>query len=224
MKKIALILFCVTYINSNSIIHLTSIKKQYAESQNIEKYENFKKQLIKYYESGEFDSELEKICQKAVEHLLKIPKPENGAIIFDIDETALSHYPLCKEKNFNWSLDDDIIPYRQKAICPAIEPVLKFYKLLMNEGYKIIFLTSRRNSTYNATHKNLIEQGYHKFEELILMPMDLFKKGMKHELWKANVRSDLSKKYNIVASISDSQKDFEGGNTGYQIKLPNYLY
>lgn len=221
MKKIISILLLITFINISPIMHLNSIKKDYAND--YEKFEYYKEQLMKYYESGEFDNEVEQICKKALKYLLSLPKLEN-TIIFDIDETALSHYPLFKEKKFIWSLDNDIIPYRQKAICPAIKPILQFYKSLISNNYKVIFLTSRRYSVYEATYKNLLKEGFTQFEELILIPMDLFDSGIKHEVWKANVRKELSKRYNIVASISDNQKDFEGGNTGYCIKIPNYFY
>ncbi len=205
-------------------MHLTSIKKEYGKDQNLEKLKHNKQRLIKYYESGEFEEEVERICQNALVQLASIAKTENSAVIFDVDETCLSHYPLCKEKDFVWSLDNDIIPYRQKAICPAIKPVLKFFQSIKKANYKIIFITSRRDLTYEATLKNLVKEGFINFDELILLPMSLFQKGIKHELWKAEVRKELAKKYTIDASISDSQKDFEGGNTGYCIKIPNYLY
>ena len=30
--------------------------------------------------------------------------------------------------------------------------------------------------------------------------------------------------YSIVATVGDQWSDFEGGHTGYKVKLPNYLY
>jgi hypothetical protein len=30
--------------------------------------------------------------------------------------------------------------------------------------------------------------------------------------------------YNIIANIGDQSSDLYGGNSGYKIKLPNYLY
>jgi len=182
-----------------------------------------KEKLISYYEFDQYNTEVENICKEGLLNILKLEKKDNSAIVFDIDETILTDYPFFKEKNFEWTIED-AFEFRKKGISQVIKPVFEFYKELIKLGFKIIFLTSRRDSLNEITIKNLTDFGINQYSELILLPIDLFNASIKHHEWKAKVRQELSNKYNIAASISDSKKDFEGGNTGYCIKLPNYLY
>ena len=74
-----------------------------------------------------------------------------------------------------------------------------------------------------ATRRNLIEQGYTKFDTLIVRSEA--ERNLSAASFKLQKRNELVKNgYDIIASVGDQQSDFEGGNTGYEIKLPNYLY
>jgi len=224
LKNIIITIFFITvgFIKSE-LLNLVKINSKFALDKDQIRFEDQRNKVINYYETGDFEKQVTIICHKALKELL-IVKKDNCVIIFDIDETALSNYPFFKEKNYIWSLNEEVVVFRQKMVCPVIQPVLEFYSELIKAGFKIIFLSSRRDSLYQATLKNLHNAGFAKFEELILLPMDLLNAGVKHGLWKAQKREELSKRYNIVGSISDSPKDFIGGNTGYNILFPNYLY
>ena len=74
----------------------------------------------------------------------------------------------------------------------------------------------------DATQKNLLLYGYNNFDTLICKPGDI---NTKTGEFKARVRNELSLKgLEIIISVGDQESDFEGGNTGLKVKIPNYLY
>jgi len=212
---------------SQSLISLKDAKKQFAN--NSEQLKNIKTKIQTYYEAQDqnkesvYEKEVRTICQTALDKHFKTHKvTEKSAIIFDIDETVLSDYPFFKEKNFEWTADEAFL-FRFKKVCTPIRPVRDFFNELKKLGYKLIFLTSRRDTLYQATTENLANTEY-VYDELILLPIKLFEQHVSHGAWKFEVRKELSKKYDIIGSVGDSQSDFEGGCCGVMVKLPNYLY
>lgn len=175
-----------------------------------------------YYESGEFDRECAKIIDAAINQIDGIKLTGNPAIVFDIDETALSNYEYTKEIGFGYvyKLWDE---WQQKGIAPAIKDTKRFYDYLLSKNIHVIFVTGRYTEVSEATKRNLIEKGYTKFDTLIIRS-DNERKIAATE-WKAAKREELvSKGYNIIACIGDQWSDLVGGNTGIKIKLPSYLY
>ena len=175
-----------------------------------------------YYESGGFDRECAKIIDDAIDQLDGIKLTGKPAVVFDIDETALSNYEYTKEIGFGYvyKLWDE---WQQKGIAPAIKDTKRFYDYLLSKNIHVIFITGRYSEVGKATKRNLIEQGYAKFDTLIIRS-DGERKIPAAE-WKAAKREELaSKGYNIIACIGDQWSDLAGGNTGIKIKLPNYLY
>ena len=175
-----------------------------------------------YYESGEFDRECAKIIDDAINRMDGIKLTGKPAVVFDIDETALSNYEYTKEIGFGYvyKLWDE---WQQKGIAPVIKDTKRFYDYLISKNIHIIFITGRNAEVGEATKGNLLEQGYTKYDTLIIRS-DSERKIPAAE-WKAAKREELvSKGYNIIACIGDQLSDFAGGNTGYKIKLPNYLY
>ena len=175
-----------------------------------------------YYESGGFDRECAKIIDDAIDQLDGIKLTGKPAVVFDIDETALSNYEYTKEIGFGYfyKLWDE---WQQKGIAPAIKDTKRFYDYLLSKNIHVIFITGRYSEVGKATKRNLIEQGYAKFDTLII------RSGNERKIpaaeWKAAKREELaSKGYNIIACIGDQWSDLAGGNTGIKIKLPNYLY
>lgn len=227
MLIISTILKSEVKIPSRKIKNLKDIRKEFKnEPEKLNFYINLVKE---YYDSGAYEKEVTKICNKSKKYfnnlLIQNSVKENDTIIFDVDETALSSYELYRSKNLIWGKYSDTDTYRQQAKCKAIKPILDLYNFLKNQGYKIIFITTRKADLYNGTYENLIKEGYTGFETLILLPIEVAaNKNIKHEDWKIRARKVLSAKYNIIALISDSEKDFIGGYTGHKIKLPNYLY
>lgn len=181
-----------------------------------------KNEVQNYYESGNFDRECSKIIDRAISYLDKKKITEKSVVVFDIDETALSNYQYTKEIGFGYiykSWND----WQQKGKAPAIKNTKRFYDYLISKNIQIVFLTGREAETREATQRNLIEQGYTKFDTLIVRSEA--ERNLSAAVFKLQKRNELVKNgYDIIASVGDQSSDFTGGNTGYEIKLPNYLY
>ncbi|MDR3646339.1 MAG: HAD family acid phosphatase [Candidatus Babeliales bacterium] len=223
MNFVKLILLTIPfYVISDEIISIPKAKAQFNIDKNYTNFEHHKQKVKDYYEH-QYHNDLQEICQNALLYFLSIKRPENAVIIFDVDDTVMSHYHFYKEKNFEWTVKEIHARHHQLQ-SKAIKPILEFYIQLIKNKFKIIFITARRSCLKKATYQNLIQEGYTNFEDLILFPIELRDKGVKAPVWKANTREEVSKKYNIIGSFSDLQEDFEGGHTGKCFKLPNYLY
>jgi len=175
-----------------------------------------------YYESGEFDRECAKIIDDAVDQMDGIKLTGKPAVVFDIDETALSNYEYTKEIGFGYvyKLWNE---WQQKGIAPVIKDTKRFYDYLISKNIHVIFVTGRNSEVGEATKRNLIEQGYTKFDTLIVRSKTEIK--MTAAEYKTKKREELVKKgYDIIACIGDQWSDLVGGNTGIKIKLPSYLY
>ena len=181
------------------------------------------KQLVKnYYESGQYDEECKRVIDEAISKIDTVNIYPNSAVVFDIDETALSNYKHTKEIGFGfiikiWN------QWLLKADAPAIPQTKRFYDWLLFKNIKIIFLTGRNEEVREPTLKNLIADGYTKFDTLIVRQPQEY--NIPAAEFKAHKREELVKKgYKIIATIGDQWSDLVGGNTGIKIKLPNYLY
>lgn len=181
------------------------------------------KQLVQdYYEKGAYEKETTQLTDNAVSKLEKIAPLKNAVVIFDIDETSLSSYEHIKDVGFGyvpqmWS--DWMLSAKQKAI-----PQTKnLYNKIIAKGLKVIFLTGRSEKYYESSFKNLVAEGYTKFDTLIT------RKANEHHSpareFKSRVRQELAARgYQIVMNVGDQASDLEGGNSGIEVKLPNYLY
>ncbi|MBA4407134.1 hypothetical protein C0389_07665 [bacterium] len=181
------------------------------------------KRLVQnYYESGELDRESEKIIDDAIRTIDEMKLTNKSAVVFDIDETALSNYKITKEIGFGFipKLWDE---WQLKGIAEALPQTKHFYDYLISKKIHVIFLTGRAAFTLESTRRNLIEKGFVKFDTLIVRDVDESK--IPAGEFKSHKRDKLVKNgYEIIACIGDQDSDFTGGNTGYKIKLPNYIY
>lgn len=181
-----------------------------------------KKQVQEYYESGRFDRECSKIIDEAILTLDKMVVKEKSAVIFDVDETALSNYNYTKEIGFGYNYNT-WNEWQQKGIAPVISQSKRFYDYLVSRKIHVIFLTGREDFVRESTRRNLIEKGYEQFDTLIVRNKDGDK--ISAASFKSSKRENLIKSgYIIIGCIGDQESDFVGGNTGIIIKLPNYLY
>ena len=74
-----------------------------------------------------------------------------------------------------------------------------------------------------ATLKNFDVHGITGFERLITRTPE--EKNKKVGAYKSAWRKKLVQEgHIIVGCVGDQLSDFEGGNTGYRVKIPNYLY
>lgn len=179
--------------------------------------------LVKeYYEKGEYEREMDEIAEKAIERLKNEDFDDKCGAVFDVDETALANYSHIKSVDFGSvsKLWDEWV-YSAKA--KAIPQVKKIYDFLVSRGVKIYFITGRDIKFYEATRQNLINEGYTKIEGLICRGPG--EKNISAISYKSAHRGKLAASgIKIIANVGDQKSDSDGGNSGYIIKLPNYLY
>lgn len=181
-----------------------------------------KKIVQEYYESGKFDEECRVIIDDAIKQIGKLPLVNNSTVVFDVDETALSNYSHTKEIGFGFEINI-WNQWLMETDGTAIYHTKRFYDWLISKNVKVIFLTGRYALTREATIKNLIEQGFTKFDTLIVRSPE--EEKIPAAVFKPMKREELAKKgYNIIACIGDQWSDLNGDNAGIKIKLPNYLY
>ena len=181
-----------------------------------------KKIVADYYESDKYSSALKNIIADAENDISKLDIHKNSTVVFDVDETSLSNYESIKKIYFGYDpVKWDNWIYEAKA--PAILEVKQFYDFLITKKIKVIFLSSRKSSQYEATYRNLTNAGYLEFDTLILKSNS----DSSHTslAFKSNQRELLTQMgYEIIADIGDQKSDLEGNDHGIQIKLPNYIY
>jgi acid phosphatase len=182
-----------------------------------------KNAVMGYYESGEYDRECSAAVDEAISEIDPLKLKEKSAVVFDVDDTALANYNEIKKSGFGYfpKIWED---WMKEGKAPAVKETKRFYDYLVSKKIRVIFITGRQGEFREPTVRNLIEQGYTVFDTLIIRN-DSEKKIPAAE-FKAIKREELVKKggYDIIACIGDQWSDMVGGNTGYKIKLPNYLY
>jgi acid phosphatase len=181
-----------------------------------------KKNVVEYYESGKFDEEAKEAVDEAIAHFEKINFEKNAAVVFDVDETALSNYEFNTRYDFGYASDlwDAWI---KEAKATAIPQVKSLYDFLISKGAKIIFMTGRKDYHNEDTHKNLVAQGYTKFDTLITRSVNEYKLNAVE--YKSAKRTELTRKgYTIIGTVGDQYSDLQGEFHGYQVKIPNYQY
>ncbi len=180
--------------------------------------------VSQYYSSGGHNAELRAVIVPAIEHFKNLTVNSNDAIVMDIDETALSNFNIFRQSNYQW--DEKLFTQSiTNETAPAIKPVFELYNILVEKGFKIFFITGRSYSESNYTHTigNLQKEGYNQIDTLILHSKRF--SGMTAQEYKATIRAELTKAgYNIVGTIGDQWSDLGGGNSGYMVRVPNYLY
>ena len=180
-----------------------------------------KKQVQEYYESGKYSKDLKEIISTAEDQINNVNLTTNSVVVFDVDETALSNYDAVTKVHFGYvesMWNDWINEYK----APAIPEVKALYDFVIAKNITVIFITGRDISQFDVTYKNLKNAGYTKFDTLILKNNSIHQSTGKY---KWDKRKELSAKgFNIIASVGDQESDFEGGDYGIKIKLPNYLY
>ena len=181
-----------------------------------------KDEVKKYHESGRYDKETAKVIDAAISEFNNIKAGNNDVVIFDIDETALSSYEYRKKYDFGY-VPEIWDRWVSEAKATAIKEVKRLYDLLVSKDFKIVFLTGRKDYMYNSTYQNLVDQGYTRFDTLIVRSSNEYKTTAL--TYKSQKRTELVKKgYNIVGDIGDQLSDLEGPYHGIQVKIPNYQY
>ncbi len=176
----------------------------------------------KYFSSGQYDLELNAIVDSALEKVSVLPKGNNDAAIFDIDETSLSNLPIMLKYDFGYEAKawDEWV---KGKFAKAIPQVKKLYDSLIARGVKIIFLTGRGADIIPASKQNLFEAGYTKYDTLVGKSAGDMK--TKAAIFKEQKRKEFAGHgYNIIMCVGDQPSDLYGEYTGIKVKIPNYVY
>ncbi|MEW6507737.1 MAG: HAD family acid phosphatase [Bacteroidota bacterium] len=193
-----------------------------SESSEIINLGTAKRIVQNYYESSNYEKDCKAIIDRAIEHINRLELPDKPTVIFDIDETSLANYEHIKEIDFGYYYDI-WLRWLKQADAVAIPQTKRFYDYLIARNIRIVFLTGRNDDSYEATLKNLAEQGYTNFDSVIVRNMN--ERNLSASEFKLDKRKELTQRgFNIIANIGDQASDFYGGYSGFVIKLPNFLY
>jgi hypothetical protein len=177
-----------------------------------------------------------KRAQAALDLELKTHKPgEKLAIVFDIDETALSKY--CQEPvedyGYLMAMDDAWTVSPEAAL--LIPGALRLFDQAKAAGVAVFFITGRpdlpdpadahpRASQRAATERNLEAAGFHGWTGLALRVGP--ENSMSTIAYKSSERKKIVERgYRIVMSVGDQWSDLMGEpQAQINVKLPNPFY
>lgn len=196
-----------------------------------------KKTIINYYEDPNgYEKDVDAIVNKAEAILNEsvIQNNQSGhaeklAMVLDIDDTSITHFPGHKESDFN-NLPDQIDRRYKEAKSPAIKPVLRLFNKAKELGVDVFFITARKpleNKPFEdlrpCTMNNLLKVGYAGWKELYLPRQDEL--ALHSAEYKIAIRKALTENgYHIILNLGDQNSDLEGGYADHTFKIPNVLY
>jgi predicted secreted acid phosphatase len=194
------------------------------EPQNISPH---KQELRAYVESGEYARKVAEIALRANKYLAKRiargAKPGRKlAIVFDIDETALSNLPHILANDFGY------VPrvwnaWVAEGRARAIVPVQTIYDTAVRGKIDVFFITGRTAADQVPTERNLREVGYETWTKIFYLPTDNPRLTLTG--YKTDTRRQLVKEgYLIIANVGDQDSDLVNGYAERTFKLPNPFY
>ncbi|WP_445151777.1 HAD family acid phosphatase [Baekduia sp. Peel2402] len=142
------------------------------------------------------------------------------AIVFDVDETALSNYSAIVADGFVYGPKSQAEAVDE--IGTAIKPSLDLFNLAKSKGVDVFFITGRGEAVRDHTASNLAREGFTGYKELVLKPAGFTGTTV---AYKAGARKAIEDQgYNILASVGDQYSDLAGGYADLAVKLPNPFY
>jgi predicted secreted acid phosphatase len=189
---------------------------------------------LRYHDSGDYDRDLAIVAGKAKAWLTSraggVTKP---AVVFDIDETALSNWDVLRRDDFGRPVSGPCTPsgdtpcgwaaWDQLGRDPAIEPTLDLYRAAAAANVAVFFITGRPESQRQATARNLEAVGYGGYKMLSMVPEGAhFASAVD---FKTPVRAQIEKDgYTIIVNIGDQPSDLLGGHAEKCFLLPDPFY
>jgi predicted secreted acid phosphatase len=188
-----------------------------------------KMELIKYADTGGYERDLAAAAARASAWLAgQAGRTGKLAMVLDIDETALSNWPLIKRNNFGVIIHGPIPPcgwnsWVHMARDKAIMPTLKVYRQARRQNVAVFFITGRDESLRGVTESNLRAAGYQDWTALVMEPDGPNLKSAAD--FKAPARKKIvGRGYTIVVNMGDQDSDLEGGYAERTFKLPDPFY
>jgi predicted secreted acid phosphatase len=196
--------------------------------------------LMRYHDFGEYDREIRDVTNAARDYVETVashnPQREKLAVVFDIDETALSNWDAMAACGFcSYSAQQELYskahdPVYSNEHDPAIMPTLELFNRAKNLGMTVFFVTGRPESQRNLTEQNLTAVGYSDWKELRMCNPAVDPECGKIPPPPASLIKPRSRKriedegYRIILSIGDQASDLAGCCAERVFKLPNPFY
>lgn len=193
-----------------------------------------KRELALYVDSSRYDGQIAAVAAEAqawVER--RAPEVAKPAVVFDIDETALSNLRWLRANDWGLIVDGTCsLEPRQPCgfyawaerveSATPVRPILALAKRAAEIGAATFFITGRRERARAATERALAAAGYAP-TGVVLQPEDLRVRGAAE--FKAPERARIAASgHTVVANIGDQQSDLDGGHAERTFLLPNPFY
>jgi HAD superfamily, subfamily IIIB (Acid phosphatase) len=187
-----------------------------------------------YYNSGAYLTDLQLAAAPAIGWINEeAPRVDRPAVVFDIDETALSNWEAIKANDFGriFTGGCDSLPqgpcglvaWDQRAESTVIQPTMDVYTAARDRGAAIFFITGRLENQRAATERNLKAVGYTGYTQLIMEPTGAHYVSAAD--FKAPQREQIEQRgYTIIANVGDQPSDLDGGFSERTYLLPNPFY
>ena len=191
-----------------------------------------KNAALAYHDSGRYQHDLAEVAAQAINVIgNSVPTTPSAAIVFDIDETALSNWEVIKANDFGRFIEGpcnlpDACAWRAwdlTAQSVVIQPTLDTFNMAKSLGAALFFITGRDEPQRTATDRNLHAAGYNGYTRLIMTPPGAHYASAAD--FKAPQRAAIEAEgYTIVANIGDQPSDLDGGHAEQTFLLPDPFY
>lgn len=195
---------------------------------------DLKFEAVHYYDSGAYQTDLQLAATPAIAWITEqAPRVDRPAVVFDIDETALSNWEAIKANDFGRVIDGPCNDLPQgpcgwrawdlRAQSTVIPPTMDIYNTARDRGAAVFFITGRDETQRAATEQNLQAVGYTGYTQLIMEPPGSHYVSAAD--FKAPQRGQIEQQgYTIIANIGDQPSDLDGGFAQRTYLLPNPFY
>ena len=185
-----------------------------------------KREISVYINSGNYTKDIAEAALHANKYLPRriargLKKGQKMAIVFDIDETALTNLPHILEHDFGYT-ESIWDAWVAEGRAHAIIPVQTVYDTAIRNDVAVFFITGRKESDRPGTERNLRDVGYEKWTEIFYKPAATQETS---QAYKTAARKKIEAEgYVIIANLGDQLSDLEGKHAERTFKLPNPFY
>lgn len=187
---------------------------------------------LAYHDSGQYQHDFAVVAAHAINQIAnQAPITARPAVVFDVDETALSNWEVIKANDFGRFVDGPcnlpnacaLRAWVLTAQSVVMQPTLDVYNVAKNIGAAVFFITGRDEGLRAATEQSLQTAGYTGYTRLIMTPPGVpFASAAD---FKAPQRGFIEAEgYTIIANIGDQPSDLAGGHAQQTFLLPNPFY
>ncbi len=184
-----------------------------------------KAEIVGYVRSGDYEREVEGVARAAEQWVAaRVASRQAGerlAVVFDVDETLLSNWPLMHRLDLGY-VPAEWTRWVDAAEAPAIEPVRRLFRAVREKGVEVVVLTGRTERDRPATERNLRAIGCGDYAAFVCMP-----DGAKESTaaFKTAARRRLADQgFVFIANVGDQMSDLVGGYAEKTFKLPGPFY